>query len=360
MITLSDGTNLIYKPRNIGLTNSYNALIDWINSKLNIDLKTFRALDCGEYGWLEFVENEEVYSEGDLQEYYYKAGVLLAVTLFIGSKDYHRENLIVSGKNPVLIDHETIIQPFLNNQTIQSCDDKNNLVYFTVLESLLIVNPDTAVPKDCVGYGVRGLLEVTEINKKVINPNTINSKRVALPLTRHLIDKNVPLYNGKYIFVNEYKEFFSDGFSTTYNMFLNSIIELKSADSPINYFKNKEVRYVWRPTFVYYRILKYMRAAPFMSSFEVYYSKLYELLSKAYKGENMKEYKFILDFEMKQMINGDIPIFSHDSLANTLEGNNSLKIFEYNCIENIYHRIDLLSPEHKEEQLKLINRWMDI
>lgn len=357
LVTLSDGTNLIYKPRNVGLTKSYNAFIYWVNSKLNADLKTFKVLDCDQYGWLEWVNNEEVGSEGDLQEYYYKAGVLLAVTMFLGSKDYHRENLIVSGKNPFLLDHETVIQPFLNNQLNQSWDNKNNLSYFTVLESLLIVNPDTAVPKDCAGYGIRDLLAVTELDKKVINPNTIHSKRVVLPITRQLIDKNVPLYNGKYTFVNGYKEYFSEGFCDTYNMFLNSRTELKSDDSPINLFKNKEVRYVWRPTFVYYRILKYMRAAPFMSSFEVYYSKLYELLSKAYKSEQMKKYKFILDFEVKQMLNGDIPIFSHDSSTNILEGNNALKIFEYSCIENIYRRIDLLSPEHREEQLKYISRW---
>ncbi len=360
LITLSDGTNLIYKPRNVDVTNSYNAFIDWVNFKLNIDLKTFKILSFDDYGWLEFVKNEEIHSECDLKEYYNKAGILLAVVLLLGSKDCHRENVIVSGKNPILIDHETIIQPFLKNQSVLPYDYKNNLAYFTVLENLLIANPDTAIPKDCVGYGVRGLLEVAELNKKVINPNTIKSKRVVFPITRRLVDKNIPMYNRKYIFVNEYKECFLDGFSATYNMLLNSIAELKSDESPINFFKGKEVRYVWRPTFVYYRILKYLRAATFMSSFDVYNSKLYELLSKAYKSEQMNEYKFILDLEMKQMLNGDIPIFSHDSLANILEGNNVMKIFEYNCIENIYHRLDLLSPEHKEEQLKYINRWMDM
>ena len=97
-----------------------------------------------------------------------------------------------------------------------------------------------------------------------------------------------------------------------------------------------------------------------MSSFEEYNSKLENLLSKAFKGENMEKYKFILDFEIKQMLNGDIPIFTLNSQDHILEGNSSLKVFEKNCMENIFHRIDLLSQEHKDEQLIYINRWLNM
>ena len=103
-----------------------------------------------------------------------------------------------------------------------------------------------------------------------------------------------------------------------------------------------------------------MRAASFMSSFEEYNSKLHYLLSKAFQGENMEKYKFILDFEMKQMLNGDIPIFSLNSENDFLEGEKLLKIFEYNCMENINHRIDLLSYEHKKEQLEYISKWANM
>lgn len=361
LVYFSDGTKLIYKPRNICVTHSYNSFIDWINSKLKTDLKTFKVLDCGSYGWIEFVNCEEVTSEEDLGEYYYKAGILLAVTLLLGSKDCHHENVIASGKNPVIIDHETIIQPFFNNnKSFRTWDDQFNITPFSVLESVLIVNPDTGAPLDIVGYGVKGNVEVTELEKKVINPNTINSKRTTCFATRKIIDKNIPVLDGNYVFVNEYKEHFINGFSTAYYMFVNSKEELKSESSPLKLFKNNEVRYVWRPTFVYFKILKYMRSASFMSSFEAYNSKLHDLLSKAFKGENTEKYRFILDYEMKQMLNGDIPIFCLNSTENFLEGNSSLKVFEYNCIENINHRINLLSIEHKKEQLAYITRWVSM
>ncbi len=360
LVCLSDGTKLIYKPRNIGITNSHNSFIDWVNIKLNTDLKTFKVLDCKEYGWIEFVKHEEANSEEELKEYYYKAGILLAASLLLGSKDCHHENLIASGKNPVLIDHETIIQPFFNDKSFRSWDDKFKIPSFSVLETVLIVNQDTGAPLDIVGYGVRGHIEVPELEKKIINPNTLNSKRTTQFVTRKIVDKNIPVFEGKYIFVSNYKEYIIDGFSSTYDMFLSAKEELKSNNSPLQLFKNNEARYVWRPTFVYFKILKYMRGASFMSSFEEYYSKLRYLLSKAFQGENMEKFKFILDFEMKQMLNGDIPIFSLNSGDNFLEGEKSLKIFEYNCIENINHRINLLSPEHKKEQLEYISKWANM
>lgn len=360
LVYLSDGTRLIYKPRNIGITNSYNSFIDWVNYKLKTDLKTFKVLDFENYGWIEFVNHEEVNSEEELKEYYHKAGILLATSLLLGSKDCHHENLIASGKNPVMIDHETIIQPFFNNKSFRSWDDQFKIPPFSVLESVLIMNQDTGAPLDIVGFGVKGNIEATELEKKVINPNTINSKRTTRFTTRKIVDKNIPMFEGKYIFVSDYKEHFIDGFSSAYDTFLSSKKELTSNDSPLQVFKNNEVRYVWRPTFVYFKILKYMRGASLMSSFEEYYSKLHYLLSKAFQGENMEKYKFILDFEMKQMLNGDIPIFSLNSEDNFLEGEKSLKIFEHNCIENINHRINLLSSKHKNEQLEYISKWANM
>lgn len=362
LIHLSDGTKLIYKPRNLEVTGSYNAFIHWVNSRLDLDLKTFKLLNNEQYGWLEFVENEKIYSEKDLQEYYYKAGALLAVTLLLGSKDYHRENIIATEKGPVLIDQETIIQPFLNNNKtpVRSWDEEHKIPHLSVLESALIINLNTGVPSDFAGYGIAGRIEAMEIDKKVSQPNTINSKRVTQFITRKLVEKNVPVYNNSYVFANQYKADFKRGFSAVYNLLLKSKEELKSEASPLELFREKEVRYVWRPTFVYFKILKYLRNPVFMSNFDTYKSKLYDLLSKAYKGEQMNEYLFILNFEMKQMLNGDIPIFNLKSSDSFLEGNTSFKIFEHNCIENIYNRIDVLSEEHKKEQIEYIDRWLNI
>lgn len=207
---------------------------------------------------------------------------------------------------------------------------------------------------------MRGYIEVADLERKVINPNTINSKRITRFFIRKIAERNVPVFDGKYIFAYDYKEYFIDGFCAAYDMFLNSKEELVSKKSPLLSFMNSQVRYVWRPTFVYFKILKYMRTASFMASSEEYYSKLYELLLKAYKGENSGNYKFILGLEVDQMFNGDIPIFNLNSQDDSLAKNEVVKVFKYNCLENINHRINLLSRAHKEEQLKYIYRWLSV
>jgi lantibiotic modifying enzyme len=143
-------------------------------------------------------------------------------------------------------------------------------------------------------------------------------------------------------------------------MFLASQEELLAEDSPIFAFANQTVRYVWRPTYVYFKILKYLRKASFMGSFATYQSKLYELISKAYQKGNLEDYRFILAYEMDQLQKGDVPLFNLDSSKHHLMGNESIQTFQYNCIENIENRIRLLSAAHKVEQLEYITNWLRI
>lgn len=358
IIHLSNGTKLIYKPRNIAITDSYNTFINWVNCKLSVNLKTFKILDRKEYGWLEFIEHDGVTSENELLEYYYKAGIFLMVTLILGSKDYHYENIIASGKNPVIIDQETIIQPFWNDKSVKMLNKHKKIPDFSVLESGLIFNPNN-VDYGVSAFGIHEDLRISESEKIIKNANTINSLRVKVSVIRSIIKENIPNKGGKYIFANSHKKQLVDGFCTAYDMFLDSKSELRLNKFPIKTFKNKEIRVLCRPTYVYYRILKYLKNVPFMSNFEAYYSKLYSLLSQAYQSEDMNEYRYILDLEMKQMLNGDIPIINLKSTENFLASNTDIKIFQYNCLENIYQRIEVLSLQHKQEQLNYINTWLD-
>lgn len=361
LIALSDGTKLIYKPRNLDTSVSYNLFIDWVNSRIDTKLKTLKCINLKNYGWLEFADHVPVNSDDELKEYYYKAGILLAVTFLLGSKDYHSENLIAAGKDPVIIDHETVIQPVLKNQpSIRTWDEAHKIPEFSVLESMLIVNQDTGATLQCAGYGVAGNEETMDMEMKVIYPNTMDSKRETRFVFRKLIKQNIPVYNRNNIFVSNYKEPFLQGFSTAYDLFAAAKEELLSSDSPVNYFNHQKTRYIWRPTFVYFRILKYMRSASFMSSFEAYHAKLYELMSKAYQKEGFKNLKFILDSEMAQMLKGDIPFFNLNSSDAHLQEGEVFEIFKYNCVENIRQRINILSEKHKNEQTGYILKWLDM
>ncbi|AEE48585.1 type 2 lanthipeptide synthetase LanM [Haliscomenobacter hydrossis] len=360
LITLVDGTKLIYKPRNIDTALAYNSFLSWVNHKLGTNLKTIKCISCGSYGWLAFIPNEGVDTPEELSMYYYQAGILLAVTLLLGSKDCHFENVIASGKYPVIIDHETIIQPVLSKQSVRTWDEQHQIPYCSILESMLIVNRDRGVPLAFAGYGIKGKTEAMELVKQVVHANSIDSKRSNHFLSRKLVKENIPTYEGQYVFANDYKHNLISGFSAAYDMFMASREELFAEDSPILAFANQNVRYVWRPTYVYFRILKYLRKASFMGSFASYRSKLYELIAKAYQKGNMEDYRFILAYEIDQLLKGDIPLFNVNSSKHHLLGNETIQTFQYDCIENIKNRISLFSPEHKGEQIEYITNWLRI
>ncbi|RZS99434.1 type 2 lanthipeptide synthetase LanM [Aquimarina brevivitae] len=360
LITLDDGSKLIYKPRNIETSIAYNSFIEWINKKLDVTLKTIKCLSRDHYGWLEFVAYQAVECKEELKEYYHKAGILLAVTLLLGSKDCHSENVIASGKNPVLIDHETIIQPVLNDHSIRTWDGQHKIPYFSTLESMLIVNRDTGALLECVGFGIEGNIESISYEARFTNHNTIDSKRTTRFITNKHIKNNIPILKEAPVFTNKFKDDFIKGFSSAYDSFINAKEELLGSDSPLTFFDNNTIRYVWRPTFIYFRILKYMRKPEFLTSFETYNTKLYNLMSKAYKKESAKAYKFILNFEMEQMLNGDIPLFDLNSKDYHLGEVKEVQIFKNNCIENIKNRIASLSTKHKNEQIEYIHNWLAI
>ncbi len=356
LIHLSSGTKLIYKPRNISLTKGYNAFIKWTNSRLGINLKTFQILDCGSYGWLEFIPKKECCSIDELKEFYYKAGVLLAITYLLGSKDYHYENVIAFGKDPVIIDHETIIQPTFLRISSQLHTMPYYLKNPSVLESQLITIPDAKIPLGVAGFGSKYSTYLTRLEKKVVNANTLKSKRVSKYLEDSLIEKNVPHYKGTPMFINTYSDQFIKGFEQAYDLFYKSKSALKSHASPVTNFYDKEVRFLWRPTSIYYKIINHLRNVTYMSSRENFESKIYEVLSKAYRNERMSKYEFLLKIEQKQLMKGCIPTFTLNSSDKHLLGTEKKQnIFQYSCIENIFKRIDILSSSDKKMQLKFIS-----
>jgi len=146
LVTLDDGIKLIYKPRSTDITNAYTAFIDWFNETADVNLQTFKTLDCNHYSWIEFVDYKEINSDTALQKYYFNAGIILVISMVLNSKDCHRENVISGKQNPVVIDHETIIQP-IELRTWKSSESIST--DFSVLESFLIATNNSGFALDC-------------------------------------------------------------------------------------------------------------------------------------------------------------------------------------------------------------------
>ncbi len=109
-LSLVNGYSIIYKPRSVSPEIVFNKFLDWLNCQgLSIKLKTVRALDQGTYGWMEFVPYHTCDNASEVERFYIRAGMLLAVLHILAVTDIHCENLIASGEHPVVIDLETLL-----------------------------------------------------------------------------------------------------------------------------------------------------------------------------------------------------------------------------------------------------------
>lgn len=120
ILHLDHGCRIVYKPGSGAVTIAYNKFLQWVNDKIQAGLRSFRVIDQKEYSWLEFVLHQPCDTEEQVKHHYERAGMLLGITYFLGSTDYHYENVIASGDCPVLIDHETIIGPLLKSTSLLS------------------------------------------------------------------------------------------------------------------------------------------------------------------------------------------------------------------------------------------------
>lgn len=355
LITFSNNRKLIYKPQDCSITIAYNKLIEWVNEKSSMPLETMNCIEGVSYGWLEFIPYTPIEYIDHFNSYYYRAGMLLAITLALGSKDCHYENLIASGQNPILIDHETLLQPVLSDINLKTWEDHNKIPVYSVLESSLIVHKNSNMPEHLAGFGTKGQIESIGYQKETKFPNSIQSKNDIRLTSISLIKNNVPKLDNNPIFANDFKNKFKDGFSDTYELFLKNKEELLGENSVLKYFENIQIRYVWRPTNIYHKIQNYLYTSKFLNSFKSFESKLNDLLAKAYKDDNHKPYLKLLKQEVEEMTTGNIPMFTINSSETNLTQIPSFKMFSQNAIQNFKNRIAQLNTTHKNEQLKLID-----
>jgi type 2 lantibiotic biosynthesis protein LanM len=110
-LTFTSGVRIVYKPRSIDVDVHYQDLLRWLNGHLQWPLYELACLPRPEYGWVGHVEQRYCQDRDELRRFYHRAGALLAVLYLLEATDCHAQNLIAVGDQPVLIDHETLLQP---------------------------------------------------------------------------------------------------------------------------------------------------------------------------------------------------------------------------------------------------------
>ena len=133
------GVRLVYKPRSTEIDQVFFNLIAEINARaLTPKFRVLKILDCGKYGWMEYAAHDECPDSRSARRYYKRAGGLACLAYWLQGIDFHRENVIAAGEQPLLIDLESLAHPWRPNEIAPPESGTLNSLGDSVLRSGLL------------------------------------------------------------------------------------------------------------------------------------------------------------------------------------------------------------------------------
>lgn len=134
MLRFADGRTIVYKPRSLAMHERFAELISWLNHRLpGLGLRTVRAVVRPGYGWTEYVTTQSCDTLAEVTRFYRRQGALLALLYAVEGTDMHCENVIACGDQPVVVDTETILHPYLHDDADPAARALSRSVHRTAL-----------------------------------------------------------------------------------------------------------------------------------------------------------------------------------------------------------------------------------
>lgn len=154
-IASGEGWRVVYKPRSLAVDSALRGFIAGLAQDHSgpLSIRVPATVDCGDYGWVEFVAHRYAAANEELLAFYRGIGHLLALMRLLGGSDLHAENVIAQGGSPVVVDCETLFTPKIPpapSGNGEALDRAGELIGRTVLGIGLL-------PGRAVGLGMRGV-----------------------------------------------------------------------------------------------------------------------------------------------------------------------------------------------------------
>jgi type 2 lantibiotic biosynthesis protein LanM len=112
-IVRGDDWRLVYKPRSLAIDSALRGFVAELAGDHGDapNVRVPEVMDCGDYGWAEFVTHRFAAGNEELLSFYRGIGHLLALMRLLSGSDLHAENVIAQGGTPVVVDCETLFTP---------------------------------------------------------------------------------------------------------------------------------------------------------------------------------------------------------------------------------------------------------
>lgn len=359
-VTFNNGFKIVYKPRSLENENSFQKFINFLNtSGSDINIGFPKILTREEYGWMEFIEYNEVANLKEIESHYHNIGKILCVFYLLGTHDIMPDNIILRGNKPFFIDLECLL-----NKPIKSGYSKN--IISNIFQSVLSVGilPFWAQGNDMERDLVRSVLyganqqKIKSVVWKNKNTDKMEQEVNEVFAGNGSIETHLPSFEGTQYNLNyNYYLKLREGFIEQYKFFQNnkdSVLERINSDV----FKNTFIRFIIHNTSVYDLLLRDSIIPECLQgdeNIESIINRLFEVVKKPLSKKLAKS--------IKEQINvGDIPYFyTYNEINTSLYASNS-DIISQNYFDKIYtgtymaiERLKNLSQQDLNFQLNIID-----
>lgn len=256
----ASGLRLVYKPKSLAVDLHFQDLVHWLNARgFTPPLQPLVVLDRSEYGWVEFVEHRGCENRAEVERYYQRLGGYLALLYAINASDFHLENLIAHGEQPLLIDLETLFNPEFERLDLP---DAAAQAAKAMLDSVLVVG---MLPQRLWSDDEYGGLDISGLagEEGQLTPDRIpmpaeegtDVMRYVRERTALEAEANRPMLQGVVTSAVDYMDDFLGGFRAMYRLLMAHRAALLAADGPLARFAHDETRVLLRPTRTYDQLL---------------------------------------------------------------------------------------------------------
>lgn len=256
MLTWSSGLRLVYKPRPLAIDAHFQELLHWLNAHgCQPAFRVFKLLDKGQYGWYEFVSTSGCESRAEIERFYQRMGGYLALLYVLEATDFHAENLLAAGEDPMLVDLESLFQPHAEKYEAADRYGYELLTHSVRRVGLLPQRQwlgEQAGGADLSGLGGPANQQTTSAANAWTGQGT-DEMRVTRENVEVKLGNHRPTLHGEEIDTLTYEQSIVEGFTTVYRLLLRRREEFLNTLLPP--FANDEVRVLLRPTQQYARLL---------------------------------------------------------------------------------------------------------
>lgn len=315
---------VVYKPRSLAIDSALRGFVAELAGDHGSALyvRVPEVVDRGDYGWAEFVTHRFAAGNEELLSFYRGIGHLLALMRLLSGSDLHAENVIAHGGTPVIVDCETLFTPKVPPSPSGfggALDRANELVARTVLSVGVLPGRGLGLGWRGVDLSAVGMLpgqQPMQQQQGIIGAGT-DEARIGAIMVEAPVSQNHPSPKPA---LAEYWPEVLRGFDEL-TATLRRMDAAGSLQPRLRVFDDCRIRVVLRATEVYNEIGRMLWHPVSLHDPEPARQRAFELLRKMAANVSVAPSDpAVINAEIDELLEGDVPYFSTVAREGVLQG----------------------------------------